>query len=336
MNTSAQSETLLVVSMDTSVDALTQAAKVASTYLEATQQAQKNNAFKVFAELAVQTFARASLGKTTVFSAENLKQGVSPHASKDASGWISDLWRKLLGEEAQWQEGLRDVARELGYSYIPKLRKEPGSPAGYFLEAILLVDAAAKTSSVPVPSGGVRYIPQAVIPPAAWLSSALRSGVVPWSGGIRWGMFAVVMLSVISVLLGGWLLLYLGIRSPRPVNASDVVVAAMVGAGAYFVREFFVFVEELFDLRIVLAPVFLAPLKQDNVTLEFRHVDGDMTRSELAFVHYSAICPQCGGSISIYRGRDAFPDRLVGRCRRSAREHIFSFDPVLKVGRPLH
>ena len=56
---------------------------------------------------------------------------------------------------------------------------------------------------------------------------------------------------------------------------------------------------------------------------------------EFAFVRYSAACPICGGIVEIHEGRRAFPDRLIGRCRLAAREHLFSFDPALRTGYPL-
>lgn len=336
MNISHQSETLPVVSIDAINDSLVQAAQVACTYLESTQQAGKNRAFEVFAELAEQTRLRAASGKTTSFSAENLKQGVAPHVAKDGSAWISDLWKKLIDEESQWQEGLRDTARQLNFSYIPKLRKQAGSRANYFLEAVLLPEPGADDVVVALPSDGIRYTPEAVVAPAAWLNSALNSGVVPWSAGLRWTLFTVIMLVIVVLAFGTWALFLLGLGTSRPVTPADVMLVAGFCAAAYFVRDLFQFLEDLFDKRIVLAPIFLTPLKQDNVTLELRRSNADGTSSELAFVRYSATCPLCGGSISIHDGMKAFPDRLIGRCRRAAREHVFSFDPVLKIGRPLY
>jgi len=79
----------------------------------------------------------------------------------------------------------------------------------------------------------------------------------------------------------------------------------------------------------------MTSIADDNVTLEFRRGTPDDDVGELAFVRYTSTCPLCGGAVVIDSGRAAFPDRLVGRCRRSAREHVFSFDPASRLGRPL-
>jgi hypothetical protein len=96
------------------------------------------------------------------------------------------------------------------------------------------------------------------------------------------------------------------------------------------------YIDELFVFRIAMAPDLLTPLSQTNVTLEVRPAAAGDTIGELAFVRYSAACPLCNAAIDVEHGRKAFPDRLVGRCRASGREHVFSFDHVRKIGRRLH
>lgn len=335
MTSTNQSGNLHEVSKECLDQPLVQAAQVAITYLERSLQRKSSRPMQVFQELAVRTLQRGREGRSVEFSAENLKQGVAKDAVKDPSAWISELWKKLLADEPTWQEGLRDVAKQLKLSYIPKLVKRPGSPAYYFLAPVELEEAEKKEVVTALPVGGVHYTPEVVVAPASWLGTALRSGVIPWSFGVRWGVAAVVMGAFLLVLLAWLSVILTGLNPARVLRYSDLVSIFVLGAAGYLVYHLFMFFDALFDQRIVMAPAFLTPLKQDNVTLEFRQVEGDDTRIELAFVRYSAICPLCGGSISIHDGLSAFPDRLIGRCRRSAREHIYSFDPVLKIGRPL-
>jgi hypothetical protein len=290
---------------------------------------------QVFQELAARTLQRAREGKSVEFSAENLKQGVAKDAAKDPSAWISELWKKLLADEPTWQEGMRDVARQLELSYIPQLGKRSGSPAYYFLNPVELKEAEKREVVAALPVGGVHYTPEVVVAPAAWVSSALRSGVIPWSLGVRLAVMTMVMGAFLLVLFAWLGVILTGLDPTRVLRSSDLVSIGVLGAAGYLVYHLFMFFDALFDQRIVMAPAFLTPLKQDNVTLEFRQVEGDDARIELAFVRYSAICPLCSGNISIHDGQSAFPDRLIGRCRRSAREHIYSFDPVLKIGKPL-
>jgi hypothetical protein len=53
---------------------------------------------------------------------------------------------------------------------------------------------------------------------------------------------------------------------------------------------------------------------------------------ELRLSIYSAKCPICDGTVFIDNGRNIYKGRLVGRCRKSQTEHVFSFDHVTKAG----
>ena len=186
-----------------------------------------------------------------------------------------------------------------------------------------------------MPPGGVHYTPQAVAAPAAWLSSALKSGVVRWTVGLRWvfasGMIVLTLLAVAAIALT----FTVGIRATRPPNLADLISLLTVAGLVAVVRPIYRFFDDLFDLRIVMAPEALTPISQTNVTLEIRRPSGDDEVGELAFVRYTALCAKCDGSVVVYPGGQDFPGRLVGRCRRSGREHVYSFDHVVRIGLPL-
>jgi hypothetical protein len=335
MNDARQSETVHGPSADATDKPLVQAAAVACTYLTATQQSQKNQAYAVLTELASRTLTQAREGKPTEFLASNLKVGVAPDATKEPSGWLSPLWTRLTDDEPQWQEGLIDTARTLGLGFVPKLVKKVGSPALYSLEAVPIPAEDEPDPVAPIPAGGLRYTAAAVAAPAAWLSGALRSGVVKWSVGLRWVLLGGIFAMTLMVLGLFWLTVTMGLQVVRPISVGDVTGVLVAVSLLATLVPVYRFLDDLFDLRIVMAPSFLTPLSQDHVTLEFRRSAPGDDNAELAFVRYTSTCPSCGGSVALYPGRAAFPDRLVGRCLRSAREHVFSFDPVSRVGRPL-
>lgn len=335
MTDASQSETVCGLSADITDLPLVQAAAVACAYLTETQQTRKNQAYAVLFELASRTLSQAREGKTTEFLASNLKAGVAPDAAKEASGWLSPLWGRLTDDEPQWQEGLTDTARTLGLGFVPKLSKLRGSPSRYSLEAVPVSQSNQPVAIEPTPAGGLRYTAAAVAAPAAWLSSALRTGVVKWTIGLRWTILGSILAVTIAALGMLWLTVTLGLRVTRPLSLGDMTGILIMGGALAALVSVYRFLEDLFDLRIVMAPSFLTSISQDNVTLEFRRSAPGDDVGELAFVRYTSTCPRCGGSVLIHSGKTAFPDRLVGRCVRSAREHVFSFDPVLRVGRPL-
>jgi hypothetical protein len=134
---------------------------------------------------------------------------------------------------------------------------------------------------------------------------------------------------------GGSISMPVGSKIARPVSPSDLSLVSLVLFFVFLLWRVFHFLDQLYTFRIVMAPDVLTPLSATDVTLEIRGPKAEEGLAELAFVRYSATCPACGGIVEIHEGRRAFPDRLVGRCRRAAREHVFSFDPVLKSGYPL-
>lgn len=331
----AHSEPLLEASEEGGDPAVAVAARVAVTYLNNTQQASKSNAFAVFYELASRTAERAPRGLSVQFTAANLKEAVAASAQKDASGWISPHWSRLTELEPQWQEGLSDTARSLRVGFIPKLAKVPGSPAHYLIEALPLTPASATVALADIPRGGVRYTPEAVAAPARWLGATLRSGVVRWTLKARLIALAIFFVPLVLLVLYLWFVTNYSTGATAPLSLRDLFLLFSAAVGVAMLVQVHRFVDELFTMRIVMAPDLLTPITQSNVTLEVRRSAPGDEVGELAFVRYTALCPKCDGSVDIESGRLAYPERLIGRCRRSGREHIYSFDHVLRIGRPL-
>lgn len=330
-----QSETVLGPSIEDLPSPPVQAATVACAYLKLAQQRRRSKAYDVLNELANETLQRLHRGQSTEFTASNLKAGVAPDSAKEPSGWLSPLWNRLIEDEPQWAEGLRDTAKQLGLGYVPKLAKAHGSPAVYSLQPVPIPTPETAIAKTPLPDGGLRYIPASVKAPGAWLGGALRNGILRWTMGVRIavvGTFVLICCGVVGIV---WLGLSLGLRTTQPLTLSNLLGIGLLAGLAWETMQVYRFLADLFDLRIVMAPSFMTPISEESVTLELRQAHADDDVGELAFVRYTAICPVCEGNVFIDSGRAAFPDRLVGRCRRAAREHVFSFDSATRLGRPL-
>lgn len=334
MTIAEQSETLPKPSPEVVLHPQVQAATVVLAYLTNTQLPLRNKAFEVLRELATQTIARVQEGKSPDITTLNLKSGVAPEAAKEASAWLSPHWARLIKEEKGWTEGMVEAARRKGLQFIPRLEKVQGSPSVYRLHADPVPDEAAPEPVPEIPEGGIYYTPEAIAAPGAFLNKTLQAGFVRWSAPIRWSIMIAIMAALIGVLLLAWVLLYVGVRISRPLSPADLTTVAGVLVLALGVVSLFRFFGELFELRIVMAPTLLIPLSKDNVTLELRP-SNDGSVGGLVFARYSSTCPACNASVELFDGGKDFPGRIVGRCRRSAREHIYSFDHVSKIGRPL-
>jgi len=334
MTIAVQSQTLPEPSSEAALHPQVQAAAVVLAYLENTQLPLRNKAFEVLREIATQTIARVQEGKTADITTLNLKSGVAPDAAKEASAWLSPHWARLIKEEKEWAEGMLQAARRKGLQFVPRLEKLQGNPSIYRIHADPIPNEAVPGPVPEIPDGGIYYTPESVAAPGAFLNKALRAGVVRWSLATRWSIFLIVMSTLIGVLSLAWLLLYVGLRISRPLSPADLTLAFLVLAAVVYVALLFRFFGELFDLRIVMAPTLLAPWSKDNVTLELRPSSED-NAGELVFARYASTCPICNASVVLFDGGKDFPGRIVGRCRRSAREHVFSFDLARKIGRPL-
>lgn len=211
-----------------------------------------------------------------------------------------------------------------------------GSPALYSLTPVAVTPADAEESPLPAPGpGGIRYTPEVVAAPAAWLSATLKSGVVRWTGGVRWSMLGLILVGLLVAGFLVWASFNHGLRSTRPLSMRDFWSNTLVVLAVIAVVRLYKFFDHLFDLGIIMAPSALTPMSADNVTLELRRHGAADTIGELAFVRYTGTCPRCDALVVIFSGEKEFTGRLIGRCRRSPREHVYSFDHVHRIGAPL-
>lgn len=314
--------------------ALTQAGEVAIRYLEQTGQAMKNQSFMIFQHMAEQAAKLGELHPHIEFEAAALKAIVTPDSSKDPSGWISQLWKELEKNQERWAQGMTETAKAMGFGFVPVLKKVPGSPAKYLLLAEPVSESDAESKMVTVPQGALRYTSAAVAAPGAMIHATLRRGIVPNVRPLFIFVVASLVVLALLVLVLGWRMLSLALQMNSPVTTAQVAYVFFWAGVALIIYRIFRFVGDLGDLGIVMAPDFMVPFKEDHVTLEVRRNPHDK-EVNFAFVRYTAICPVCCGAVLLHDGQKEFKGRIVGRCRLSPREHVFTFDQRLHTGHPL-
>lgn len=149
---------------------------------------------------------------------------------------------------------------------------------------------------------------------------------------VLWGL--LILLLQLAVI---WITLIQGIHSQISTVTwlTDLIVSLGVGS---WVLSWTLF--RVAPNRIVIASEWMTLFKEkSSVQLELKKVRTDPETGkairELRLVIYSAKCPICEGRVEVEGGGIQFPFRLVGKCIESPREHIFSFDHVTRVGKPL-
>jgi hypothetical protein len=98
---------------------------------------------------------------------------------------------------------------------------------------------------------------------------------------------------------------------------------------------------------ISITPPLATPMKFSETQLEcvatdeIRKLTGKPIR-KIQLVSYWAICPICEQAlgrddvrIDVSKGGKEFHNRLIGRCSESPIEHIYSFDHITRIGKPL-
>lgn len=173
------------------------------------------------------------------------------------------------------------------------------------------------------------------VQPALWLRLVVGSRPFPvqsWRGYVLIGSAALNMM-----LIGlAWFWLFSLWSQGAPVTTATLAqlgLVILVTAGLWWLSR------PVFHLptqRVTIAgPSFLA-MSELYGQLRTMPAPGRKLKSrEFAVIRHWGTCTICSADVDLDFGRTAFPDRLVGRCHDAPLEHIFSFDPVRLVGRPL-
>jgi hypothetical protein len=150
----------------------------------------------------------------------------------------------------------------------------------------------------------------------------------------RGRLILVALLSVLVISVGLWILLMFHLVSAPALTPQQLVISILSllvvpAFAAHLLRPWV----RAADDRITIAPMWLPPLGETrSIQLEIFDSGGNR---HLALTTYSGECRICGAAVELDDGGSEFPQRLVGRCHDSPREHVFSFDRVTRIGKVL-
>lgn len=253
-----------------------------------------------------------------------------------ASRKVRMAFENLPATLARKQEGIEQHFRDdLGWHQVPEIDKSRGGGRGnatqYFLtlQAISSQTDPHSTRSHPVPEGGLRYHTEDS-EQRRWLTRAMSEGFL--LSGWRAGFFVLLILgSLLLTLLFGFVALA-GVLGWLPLSTTfaAVFLAAVVLAGGAMPLK------RLVDDRMIPAPWWLQGIfdPYDDKILVLRRNEARQA-NEVVLMRYLADCPICGSKVRIHPGRGELRGRFVGRCGRVPLEHVFTFDPYTRVGKPL-
>ncbi len=103
---------------------------------------------------------------------------------------------------------------------------------------------------------------------------------------------------------------------------------------AFYAKFKFYELIQLLEDRITMAPLKLLSTTEQAVCLELVTTT-DKKNKILRLVKYASQCPICQAEILLDKGEPDFPRRIVGRCKESPREHVYSFGRITLTGNKL-
>jgi hypothetical protein len=168
--------------------------------------------------------------------------------------------------------------------------------------------------------------------PLRWLFPGHPYRVFSWRGLLILGTLFVESIACILV----WALaLFVLSQSPRELTGQHLFVLLGAFGITWLVRISAKPWIVLPERRVTLAPELLLPFDQPFGQLQLVR-DRESKRSGwLSLVRFSAVCTECAANVELAEGGLDFPGRLIGRCRDSPLEHVYTFDPVSQAGYPL-
>ena len=237
-----------------------------------------------------------------------------------------------------WQrkrEGIEQHFRDLGWLQVPGLDKNSGGGRGHQTQYFLILQALSTQTdphsarSHPVSEGGLRYHTEDS-EQRRWLTRVMSDGIL--LTGWRAGFFILLIVGSLLLALFFGLVALAGIFGwfPLPTTLAAVFLTATVVAGGALPLK------RLGEDRLIRAPWWLQGIfdPYDDKLLLLRRNDAQQA-NEVVLMRYLADCPICGSKVRIYPGGREFHGRLIGRCGRVPKEHVFTFDPYTRVGKPL-
>lgn len=264
------------------------------------------------------------------FDAAAVCRGMGLREEADPGRRVREYWKKLAKLFPEWRAGLVEQAQAMGCGVIPvveKLESAGRNPVEYQVGLQRIDESPELPTPETLPRSWVVYRKERTRPVRLWLL-----GIGVRLGPVAKGMIAACMAATVLVVfvLGMWAA-WLGLHGEiqAMMSLSVIMLAIWLFAHAVLGPVFFTA-----SNGVGMARDHLVPMSEVEPVQLVKVVNDDGTTT-IDMVKHVADCPICKGRVTVNGGGLAFPFRLVGRCRRSPREHVFSFDHVTRTGMPL-
>lgn len=259
----------------------------------------------------------------------------------DTSDAVSSKWLPPKVLMTWWRA--REASRQAyfqaqGLSQCLELRIQEGGGRGNTTRLHFELSALPDPETYQAPEstqhdGSIEYQiePARAIWLLRWFLPPGHTAIHSWRGPII-VLFALGSMALLPLL--GFLTLAV-LNHPGPIMAKDlqfILFMVVFGLLVYrFIRPWW----RLPEQRLTIASDFMLATDQLHGQLQLVRDTQRKVTGTLSLVRYFAACGHCGGTVELAEGGREFPGRIIGRCRDSPSEHVYSFDPVTRHGLPL-
>jgi len=292
-------------------------------------------------EIAMETIRKLSLGKDTTISTKELFPKLFPgHHESQASSLLANTWKSFPKFHEEIRSRLIEYAvNECGmdvYPWIEKLDSDGG--AGNLVKYRLIaieIDRAKVKGPNPYRNKikhDIEYVAVQDFMPT-FIGKLLFGQSNEVVGAKKWIMVFTPFLQIIFYVIMIFSLILL-LKDESLTSISFYYVAILIGAIWFLVdkvNRFNRFTED----RIIMASDYFMSWDETSILQEIVTVNdekGNFLHKKVQLTKYVGVCPLCSSQVELAKGEPDFSRRIIGRCKESPREHIFSFDRITKLG----
>ncbi len=295
-------------------------------------------------EIAKQTINKSKAGQdTSITTKELFLELFSGQNEANASSVLANIWKNISKLQDEVSVRLTEHAvNEFGLDVYPWIEKIDSDGGAGNLVRYRLIGIKVNKSEVAGPNPyrdkiahDIEYTAVQDFKPslAAKIFFGKSNEIIGYK---KWIMIFIPFLLMIIYLLMIVALLYL--LKQQTLATVSFYHLVLLAASVWFLLNKVKRFERFTDDRIIIASDFFMSwgeiaIVQELVTVEDQNKN--FLYKKVQLTKYAALCSICNAKVELTKGEPDFPRRIIGRCKESPREHVYSFDRVTKLGNKL-
>lgn len=296
---------------------------------------------RLILEIATQTIKKIEAGQDTTVTTKELFLELFPGQNEaNASSVLANIWRNISKLQNEVSVRLTEHAvNEFGLDVYPWIEKVDSDGGAGKLVKYRLIGIKVNKNQVIGPNSyrdkiahDIEYTAVQDFKPSGIARLFFDEGY-EISGLKKWIMIFTPLLQMIIYLLMIVVLFYL-------LKQQSLATLSFYHLGLFAILVWFLLnkikrFERFINDRIIIASDYLmgwgeTSLVQELVTV--KDEKGYFLHKKVRLTKYVGLCPLCKAQVELEKGEPDFPRGIIGRCKESPREHIYSFDRVTKLG----